>query len=138
MGSFVRVALTSEVLKKPGQVRCVQSASKPIPSSCATANHPSWYKTRLLDGGGSGRRVGPHRSRLPSPGVSASQTVGDNFFLRSNVVRKDGSHGEVFRTCNRGRIQLRPSDHYCSQHPAGPMSAKIYPWNKSFECLHHQ
>merc|ERR1712180_438622 len=39
MGSFVRVALTSEVLRKPGQLRCVQSPSKPIPTSCATADH---------------------------------------------------------------------------------------------------
>merc|ERR1712117_804968 len=39
MGSFVRVALTSEVLKKPGQLRCVQGPSKPIPTSCATADH---------------------------------------------------------------------------------------------------
>merc|ERR1712189_143405 len=39
MGSFVREALTSKELKKPGQGRCVQGPSNPIPTSCATADH---------------------------------------------------------------------------------------------------
>merc|ERR1711963_858347 len=39
MGSFVRVALTSEQLPKPGHKRCVQSPSKP------TTTPGAWVRT---------------------------------------------------------------------------------------------
>merc|ERR1712189_11920 len=108
----VRVALTSEVLKKPGQLRCVQSGvrsvcaasvsagrcvqgpSKPIPTSCATADHRLGARHAFWTAAADTGSVPSGRRGLYRTSQRARQSA--SFFPRSNVVRNGGSQEEVF------------------------------------------
>merc|ERR1711868_96760 len=134
MGSFVRVALTSEVLKKPGQLRCVQSPSKPIPTSCATADHRLGARHAFWTAAADTGSVPSGRPRLYRSSQRARQSA--SFFS----TEQRGSHRwkpgrSFFSTEQETKIKY---DLLKIQLHVGPMSRLTLPRNKSFEYLHQK
>merc|ERR1711955_183361 len=116
MGSFVRVALTSDVLKKPGQLRCVQGPSKPIPTSCATADHRLGARHAFWTAAADTGSVPSGRPRLYRSSQHARQSA--SFFS----TEQRGSHrwkpGRSFLALNKRQNQIRPTENSapCGTH----------------------
>merc|ERR1712189_59484 len=144
----VRVALTSEVLKKPGQLRCVQSGvrsvcaasvsagrcvqgpSKPIPTSCATADHRLGARHAFWTAAADTGSVPSGRLRLYRSSqhliVGTILFYGATWFASVEARKKYfGTEQETLTKYDLLKIQLY----------VGPMSRLTLPRNKSFEYL---